>query len=167
MSVSSDNILPNLAIIVAMDSNRLIGKGNRLPWRIPEDLKYFRAKTLGHTVIMGKNTWQSLGKPLDQRTNVVLTHDLSLSLPGVVICHSLGETLGYIGVNEAFVIGGAEIFRLFLPLASRLFITHIEAQLNGDTYFPDYDPNKWEMVFYEKVTSETGYKLSFNEYRRK
>ncbi|HNX36796.1 MAG TPA: dihydrofolate reductase [Candidatus Cloacimonadota bacterium] len=167
MSVSSDNILPNLAIIVAMDSNRLIGKGNRLPWRIPEDLKYFRAKTLGHTVIMGKNTWQSLGKPLDQRTNVVLTHDLSLSLPGVVICHSLGEILEYIGVNEAFVIGGAEIFRLFLPLASRLFITHIEAQLNGDTYFPDYDPNQWEMVFYEKVTSETGYKLSFNEYRRK
>ncbi|MBW6513375.1 MAG: dihydrofolate reductase [Candidatus Syntrophosphaera sp.] len=158
---------PELNIIAAMDRNRLIGKENRMPWNIPEDLAYFRRKTLGHTVIMGKNTWLSLGRTLDRRTNIILTRDRKLSIPGSIICHSPDECLEHCGSGECFVIGGAQVFRLFLPLASGLFITRIDAEFEGDSHFPEFDTDEWDTVFFEAITSKTGYKLTFTEYKRR
>lgn len=157
----------NVSLIWAMDKNRLIGRDNHLPWKIPEDLAWFRSKTLNHTVIMGKNTWLSLGKPLDERTNVILTHDRELIAPGAIICHAPQECLSHCKKEECFVIGGAQIFRLFLPLASRLYVTHIDSEFEGDTYFPELDLKGWQMVFYERKKSRLGYDLTFTEYHRK
>ncbi|MFO8144367.1 MAG: dihydrofolate reductase [Candidatus Syntrophosphaera sp.] len=156
----------NISLIWAMDRNRLIGINNRLPWKIPEDLAWFRSKTLNHTVIMGKNTWFSLGKPLPERTNVILSHDRELSAPGAIVCHDPRECLAYCNQEECFVIGGAQVFKLFLPLASKLYVTIIDAEFEGDTYFPQIDLDQWETLYYERRESRLGYHLTFTEYRR-
>ncbi|HRY83937.1 MAG TPA: dihydrofolate reductase [Candidatus Cloacimonadota bacterium] len=156
-----------LSIIVAMDQNRLIGKDNKLPWRIPEDLAYFRKTTLGHNVIMGKNTWLSLGKALDQRTNIVLSGDPHFDIPGLILVRSLSELEEHLGSQESFIIGGASLFSQFLPVATKLHITRIEARFEGDTWFPDYAEAEWKQVFYERIETSEGLTLSFNEYIRK
>lgn len=158
---------PNISLIAAMDRNRLIGSKNRMPWKIPEDLAYFRKKTLGHTVIMGKNTWLSLGSTLDQRTNIVMTRDTTFSVPGVIVCNEITDVFGHCGDEECFVIGGAQIFKLFLPLAQTLYITKIEAEFEGDTYFPALRQKDWETVFFEVLESKTGYTLQFHTYKRR
>lgn len=158
--------MPNYSIIAALDRNRLIGMDNKLPWRIPEDLAYFRAKTLNHTVIMGRKTWISLGKALDLRTNIVLTRDHSLVYPGIIVVHDITELENYLEEEENFIIGGASIFNQFLPLANRLYLTRIEAEFTGDTYFPDCEEEDWELNFFEQKTSSNGYIISFNEYKR-
>lgn len=154
----------SLSIIAAMDRNRLIGKDNRMPWYIAEDLAYFRSKTLGHSVIMGKNTWHSLGSLLDERTNIVLTRDKEFSYPGLLVCHSLAEVLEYCSEDENFIIGGASIFEQFVPLVSKLYITKIEAEFEGDRYFPELDMQAWEQVFFEQKATKSGYQISFNEF---
>jgi dihydrofolate reductase len=106
--------MPNYSIIAALDRNRLIGMDNKLPWRIPEDLAYFRAKTINHTVIMGRKTWISLGKALDLRTNIVLTRDHSLVLSSIIVVHDITELENYLEEEENFIIGGASIFNQFL-----------------------------------------------------
>lgn len=158
---------PNFAVIVAMDRNNLIGKDNHLPWHITEDLAYFRRKTLDHNIVMGRNTWKSLGKPLELRTNIVLTRDQGFHIPGAIICHSIEEVLTYCGAHPTFVIGGAKIFDQFIPLVGKLYITRIEAEFAGDTYFPAYDEAEWELISFESVQTESGLNLSFNEYARK
>lgn len=150
-----------------MDRNKLIGRQNRMPWHIPQDLQYFRAKTLGHTVLMGKNTWLSLGRGLDQRVNLILTRDRSLFIPGVIICHSLPECLEHCQQDECFVIGGGQVYKLFLPLASKLYLTRIDGEFQGDTHFPDFDLQEWELVFFESKDSASGYTLTFSEYQRR
>lgn len=155
-----------LSIIVAMDRNRLIGKDNHLPWRIAEDLAYFRNKTIGHNVVMGRKTWLSLGKPLDQRTNIVLSRDPHFNYPGVLQARDLDELEELLGSNESFIIGGASVFGLFLPFVTKLYITMIDAVFEGDAWFPDYDQGAWKLVFYEQVTSAGGLSLSFYEFER-
>ena len=150
-----------------MDRNRLIGSQNRLPWNIPEDLAWFKDQTLGHTVIMGKNTWQSLGRALPGRTNVILTRDRRYSIPGALVCHEPEEVLRYCCDEECFVIGGAQLFRLFLPWSSKLVLTRIDAEFSGDTWFPEIDFAAWETTFFETVSSVTGYRLEFTIYARK
>jgi dihydrofolate reductase len=156
-----------ITIIAALDRNNLIGRDNRMPWNIPEDLKYFRAKTLGNAVLMGKKTWLSLGGTLDQRVNFILTRDRDLQVPGAIVCHSPEECLARCSEEECFVIGGGQIFRLFLPLASKLCLTRIDAEFAGDTYFPEFNPSEWELVFYEAIVSSTGFPLAFTEYQRR
>ena len=153
-------------IIAAMDRNRLIGNHNRMPWNIPEDLAFFRAQTLDHTVIMGKNTWLSLGRALDRRTNIIMTHDTSFHIPGTIVCHSVDDCLEHCTFEECFVIGGAQIFSLFLPIASKLLITYIDAEFIGDTWFPEINPDEWTILSLESVKSSTGYNLSFTKYIR-
>ncbi len=157
---------PRFSVIAALDRNNLIGRDNRMPWNIPEDLKYFRAKTLGHTVLMGKNTWLSLGRTLDERVNIILSRDKKLTVPGAIVCHGVPDCLRHCPDDECFVIGGAQIFRLFLPLASKLHLTRIDAEFEGDTHFPAIDPEAWELISFEAVTSVTGFDLAFTEYRR-
>lgn len=167
------NSIPHLAdlklsLIVAIDRNGLIGYQNHIPWRIPEDLAYFREKTLNHTVIMGKNTWMSLGSTLDQRVNIILTHDHNFYVPGAIVCHSVSECLEHCRPeDEVFVIGGSQIFKLFLPLISKMYVTRIDAEFEGDTWFPEINWEEWELIFFEQKKSKTGYMLTFSEYVRK
>jgi dihydrofolate reductase len=128
---------PRLSLIVAVARNGVIGRDNRLPWHIPEDLKRFRARTMGHHIIMGRRTWESIGRPLPGRTSVVVTRDRDYSAPGAKVVHSLAEAVAACaGDDEAFVIGGAEIYREALLHADRLYLTEVLADYPGDVSFP-------------------------------
>ncbi len=134
-----------IALVAAVAANGVIGLQGKLPWRLPADLAFFKRLTLGHTVIMGRRTWQSLGRPLPGRRNVVLTRDPLFSASGCRVAHSAEEAVkGETG--ELFVIGGQEIFRQFLPLAQRLYITHVDAEVPGDAWFPAIDAKEWREV---------------------
>ena len=138
---------PLISLIVAMAQNGVIGRDNALPWRLPEDLKRFRAFTLGKPILMGRKTFESLGRPLPGRTNLVLTRDRSWSAPGVVVVHSVEEALMQAASSdELVVIGGAEIYRLVLPVARRIYLTHVHADVPGDVTFPEFDPTQWADV---------------------
>jgi len=133
--------------MVAMARNGVIGRDNALPWHLPEDLKHFKALTLGKPVLMGRRTFESIGKPLPGRTNLVLTRAACWSSPGTVVVHSLQEALDRAGdVPELAGIGGAEVFRLLLPLASCIHLTRIDADIAGNTRFPPLEPAEWVEV---------------------
>ena len=123
-----------------MARHGVIGKDNGLPWHLPADLKHFKATTLGKPILMGRKTYESIGKPLPGRTNIVLTRDASWSATGTVVVGTMAEALRVAGdAPELAVIGGAEVFRLFLPMARRLHLTRILADFDGDTFFPPLD----------------------------
>jgi dihydrofolate reductase len=135
---------PVISLIVAMAQNGVIGRGNALPWRLPRDLKRFKAFTLGKPILMGRKTFESIGRPLPGRANLVLTRDRSWFAAGVIVVHSVEEALGQAsGSDELVAIGGAEIYRLVLPLARRIYLTHVQADVPGDTFFPAFDPSQW------------------------
>ncbi len=116
---------------------------------------------------MGRKTYLSLGCTLDQRVNVILTRDAEFRVPGAIICHDVAEVLDLCGSEQCFVIGGAQIFRLFLPWATRIYLTRIDAAFEGDTYFPEVDWSDWELVFYETASLESGIQLCFTEYQHR
>lgn len=157
----------NISIIAALDINGLIGKANHLPWKIKEDLEYFRNTTMGHPVVMGKKTWLSIGKPLDGRINIILTRDINFSIPGCIIANSIQQVLEDFSDQELFVIGGEEVFRQFLPFTNKIYLSRIKQAFDGDTYFPEVDWSEWEIVFYEQKTTEAGYDISFEKWDRK
>jgi dihydrofolate reductase len=136
-----------VSLIVAQDERGAIGVGNRLPWRLSSDLKRFKAITMGHAVIMGRKTWESIGKPLPGRTNIVITRRRGFRAPGAQVVSSLEEALDLARAadeNEAFVIGGGDIFALALPLADRLYLTRVHTTvIDADTFFPPYDLSGW------------------------
>lgn len=155
-------IHPRLSIIVAVDEKRAIGKDNRLLWHIPEDLKHFKELTSGHTVIMGENTYHSIGRPLPNRTNVVVTLDESFLVPGCLVAHSLDEALAIARENEKeeiFIIGGASIYRQFLPRVNRLYLTLVSGEHEADTFFPDY--SDFTKVISEEKMDNGEYTFSF------
>lgn len=131
--------MKTLSLIVAMDDNGLIGRDGQLPWRLPEDLKFFRRTTLGKTVLMGRKTWDSLGKPLDGRRNWVLSRDPAFRPEGARVFDDLDAALDAHEDGELMVIGGAALFEATLPLAQRIYLTQVHAQLEGDTWFPSTD----------------------------
>jgi dihydrofolate reductase len=127
-----------------MASNGVIGRDNTLPWHLPEDLRHFKAVTLGKPVLMGRRTFESIGKPLPGRTNLVLTHNRAWHAEGAVTLHSMEEALSRAeGEPDLAGIGGAEIFRLLLPRATRIYLTRVHAEIPGDTVFPSLDPTQW------------------------
>jgi len=128
--------MKNLSLIVAMDEGGLIGRGGQLPWRMPEDLKHFRRLTMGKTLLMGRKTWDSLGKPLEGRRHWVLSRDEAFAPAGCRVFRDLDAALAAHGEGELMVIGGAGLFRATLPLAQRIYLTRIHARLEGDTWFP-------------------------------
>lgn len=132
-----------VSLIVAMDEAGLIGRDGHLPWRLPEDLKHFRRLTLGKTVLMGRKTWQSLGKPLEGRENWVLSRDPEFRAPGGRVFADLPAALAAHAEGELMVIGGAQLYAQALPLAQRLYLTRVHARLEGDTRFPDLDLAAW------------------------
>jgi dihydrofolate reductase len=142
-----------IVLVAAIGENGVIGRDGQMPWRLKSDLRHFRALTLDKPVVMGRRTYESIGRPLDRRTNIVLTRDLSLKVPGGVVASSLDAALAYArrdaekrGVDEIMVIGGGDVFADILPRADRLEITHVHASPEGDSYFPPIDPAVWRMV---------------------
>jgi len=134
-----------ISLIVAMDEQGLIGRDNQLPWHLPADLRYFKQTTMGRPVVMGRKTFESIGKPLPGRRNVIVTRNRSYAAAGCEIIHSLADMPGG-GEDEVFVIGGAELFAAMLPLADRLYLTRIRETFAGDTYFPELNEADWRLV---------------------
>ena len=133
-----------LSIVVAMDENRLIGKGNGLPWHLPADLAFFKKITTGNSILMGRKTYDSIGKTLPNRRNIVITRNPEISITGCEVVDSIEKALSITqDEEEVMVIGGANLFEQFLPDVGRLYITHIKGEFKGDTYFPHYDENDW------------------------
>jgi dihydrofolate reductase len=138
---------PEIAIIVAMAKNRTIGINNTLPWRCPEDLKHFKSLTMGHHMIMGRKTFDSIGKPLPGRITVVVTRDHNLKIEGCLVAHSLQDAIKLCAKDsETFIVGGADIYAQSLPLADTLYITEIQQDMEGDVHFPEFDKNRWSEI---------------------
>lgn len=133
-----------ISLIAAMDRNRVIGKKGTLPWYLPADLRHFKELTTGKPIIMGSTTFASIGKALPNRINIVMTRDSSFVAEGCVIVHSVEEALAAArGCDEVMVIGGAQVFEQFFPRANRMYLTMIDAEINGDVYFPAWNPAEW------------------------
>ena len=155
---------PLISLIVAMAQNGVIGRDNSLPWRLPEDLKRFRSFTLGKPILMGRKTFESIGRPLPERTNLVLTRDRRWYAHGVIVVHSVAEAVSQAAASEELVaIGGAEIYRLLLPLARRMYLTHVHADVPGDITFPEFDPTQWADIdcSSQPADEEHAYPLTF------
>lgn len=143
--------MAKISLIAAMADARVIGKDNQMPWHMPADLKHFKAITLNKPVIMGRNTFESLGKPLPGRRNIVLTRRAHTDMPGCEIAHSIHEALAVAGdVDEIMIIGGAQLYAAALPLATHMYLTFIDTHVAGDTYFPAWDP-----LFWDEISRET------------
>jgi dihydrofolate reductase len=136
----------SVSLIAAVAANRVIGNKGALPWRLPDDMARFKRLTMGHAVIMGHATFASMGKPLHGRRNVVLTRDPALQIPGCDVVHSPDEALAAAGDQEAFIIGGAAIYALFLPRADLMYLTLIDIEVPGETLFPDVRWAEWRIV---------------------
>ncbi|OUS75324.1 dihydrofolate reductase [Paenibacillus sp. MY03] len=138
-----------ITLIAAMDRNRTIGKGNAMPWKLPAEMAFFKANTLGKTVLMGRKTFESLGgKPLPNRRNIVLTRQKDLELPGSEIVHSVEEALRLIPEDEELmIIGGSDIYAQFLPYANKILLTEVETEIiGGDAAFPEFNPKEWRRI---------------------
>ena len=139
-----------VTLVVAVSKNGVIGRAGGLPLRLPADLRHFKATTMGHHVIVGRKTWDSIGKALPGRTWIVVTRDPAFSAPGgVVVARSLSAALDHArgaGEDEAMIAGGGELYRLALPLADRIWLTRVEAEVDGDVTFPPLDPAAWREV---------------------
>ncbi len=154
-----------ISLIAAVAENGVIGREGGLPWRIPEDLKFFKATTLGKPVIMGRKTYQSIGKPLPGRLNIILTRDPAWHAAGVSVAHDLETALRIAqdtGADEAMIIGGADIYEMALPRAGRIYLTRIEREFEGDAMFPLLDPNEWvETARHAKTTEDVPFEYNF------
>jgi dihydrofolate reductase len=143
------------SIIVAVAENNVIGEKNKLPWYLPADLKRFKEITMGHHIIMGRKTYESIGKPLPGRTNIVITRNQNLKIKGVTVVNSLSSAFKIAKENaetEAFVIGGAEIFKEALSKANKIYMTKVKAKIKGDVFFPKINFKDWRVVSREKHT---------------
>lgn len=148
--------------MVAVSRNGVIGRDNQLPWRLPEDLAYFKRVTMGHPILMGRRTYESIGRPLPGRRNLVVTRQEGYEAPGCVVAHSLQEAWREAaGAAEVSIIGGTEIFRETLPIADRIHLTEVEAEVEGDTFFPDFDRSAWRETEVLRHASDERHRYPF------
>jgi dihydrofolate reductase len=154
----------SLSLIVAVAENAVIGRDNALPWHISEDLRYFKQVTSGKTVIMGRKTFQSIGRPLPNRVNIVVTRDPAFQAEGVTTANSLDDALSKAGGGEAMVIGGSSLFKEALPRADRFYLTEIHRAYEGDVQFPNWDRNPWREVSRRSVEGDPA--ISFVVFER-
>ncbi len=146
-----------VSLIVAMAENRVIGRHGGLPWHIPGDLRFFRQQTLGKPIVMGRKTWESLGRPLPGRANIVITRDPTYRAEGAYVVHSLDQALDQarnLGDGEIMIIGGAEIYRLAMPLADRIYLTEVKLRPKGDAYLDGFDRAAWRQIWTRQVPVE-------------
>ena len=140
-----------ISIIAAMGKNKVIGKNNSLPWKLPADMKHFKELTAGKPIIMGRKTFESLGKPLPKRTNIIITRDQNYKAEGCIVVHSIEEALKAAEKHEeVMIIGGSQIYKEFLPRANKMYLTLIDVDFEGDAYFPEYKIEEWEETAYEQ-----------------
>lgn len=161
-----------LKILVAFDENRVIGKNNALIWHLPADLKRFKALTTGHVIIMGRKTFESIGRPLPNRTTIVISRQQDLKIEGVILAHSVEEAIlkaKSISRDDIFIVGGAEIYQLSLPFADQILVTQLHDIFEGDAFFPEISPAIWEVAEQERgITDEqNAYQFSYITYTRK
>lgn len=157
----------HLTLIVAYASNRVIGRDNSLPWKLPGDLAHFKRTTLGHPIIMGRKTWESLGRPLPGRTNIVVTRQADYAAAGAVVAASLQAALDACPKDaNPFVIGGAQLYTLALPSADRIVATEVHAQVDGDAWFPELPINQWQETGRQPQPEENGLRYDFVTYER-
>ncbi|MBT7407667.1 MAG: dihydrofolate reductase [Nitrosomonadales bacterium] len=159
--------MKKITIIVAVSENLVIGHRNTLPWHISEDLKNFKKITLNHSVIMGRKTFESIGKPLKYRRNIVISRNKNLQISGVEIASSLDDAICLTKAeDEVFIIGGEQIYEIALPIATNMFITKVHSTIEGDAFFPNFDENQWKKLTQNDLESEEGIKFSFISYER-
>ncbi|MDX9875059.1 MAG: dihydrofolate reductase [Spongiibacteraceae bacterium] len=164
-----------LALIVAVARNGVIGWNNALPWHLPGELAYFKERTWGRPIVMGRKTFESIGRPLPGRTNIVVTRDVSFLPAGVEVYHSTDEALARAdavairdGVTEIMVIGGAQLFKELLPVTAAIYYTRVEADVEGDVFFPDWDSSQWDATLLKSVAgSAEAPAYTLLEYRRR
>jgi len=151
-----------ISIIVAMARNRVIGADGRIPWHLPEELKQFKRLTLGHHIIMGRKTWESIGRLLPGRTSVIVTRQRGYRVPGAKVAHSLDEAIAACGPDdEIFVIGGAELYAQALGRAGRLYLTTVEAEVAGDTRMPEFAASDWREVAAQSFAPDERHRYPF------
>lgn len=159
-----------VSLIAAMAENRVIGRADALPWHLPRDMRHFKRLTVGHTVVMGRRTFETLPAPLSDRRNVVLTRDPAYRRSGVDVVHTLDAALAAAaGSDEVFVAGGAAIYRLALPVADRIHLTVVHATVPGDTDFPDFSMEEWRLVEDLRFAADArhAFACSFRRYERR
>lgn len=137
---------PTLALLVAASTNDIIGIDGRLPWHLPDDLAHFKRLTTGHTIVMGRKTFDSIGRPLPHRQNIVLTRDPRWQAPGVGVAHTLDQAIAAATSPDIFIIGGAQVYWLAMPRAHRLYLTRVHVELAGDASFTGFDPAQWRLI---------------------
>ena len=159
--------MKKISIIVAMSDNYVIGLKNKLPWHISADLKNFKNITLGNPIIMGRKTYDSIGKPLKARDNIVISRDNSLKIDGVEVVDSLEKAIFMTAeAPVTFIIGGEQIYQIALPIATHMYVTKVEGNFEGDAYFPDYNQEEWREVGREDLITDDNLKFSFLKYER-
>lgn len=162
--------LPRVTLIVAVARNGVIGRNGKLPWRLPEDLAFFKRTTMGSPIIMGRRTWESIGRPLPGRRNIVVSRSNEFTAPGAEVAADLDAALALCaGTAEAFVIGGAQLYAVALPRAQRLVITEIDADFEGDTYWPSIDKAQWQETSreHQPPSRQRAFALDFVTYERR
>ena len=158
-----------ITLIVAAAENNAIGKDNKMLWHLPNDFKYFKKNTLEHSVVMGRKTYESIGKPLPDRRNILLTRDLRYSNEDVDVANSIQEVINYCrDEREIFIIGGAEIYKQTLPLANRILLTRVHTTIDGDAFFPELLDHQWKLVSEEKHEKDEkhAFDYTFEVYER-
>lgn len=154
-----------IAYVVAMDDNRLIGRDNDLPWRLPDDMRWFREKTIGKPCVMGRKTYDSLParfRPLPGRLNIVVTRNREYEAPGAVVVHSVEDALTAAGeVEEIIIVGGADLFRRLLPVVDRLYLTRVHGTAVGDVYFPEYNADEWRETYRQEHPADERHAMAF------
>lgn len=157
-----------VALIVAVSQNHVIGRDNQLPWHLPEDLQYFKSVTMGKPILMGRKTYDSIGRPLPGRANIVITRDPNWSAEGVIAVNSLEDAIaaGYeackaADCDEIMIIGGAQIYQDSLPIADKLYLTMVEAEIEGDAFFPEIDRDQWQKVSEKSPSAVDKYPYRF------
>jgi len=159
-----------ISIIAAMAANRAIGIENRLPWNLPEDLKRFKALTMNHHIVMGRKTYDSIGKPLPGRNTVIVTRNVDYAVPGCIAANSIDAalTVSY-GDEEVFFVGGADLYRQALPIANRIYLTEIQRVFDGDAFFPEYDTSQWNETSRERhrTAGDNSFEYHYVIYDRK
>lgn len=154
---------PRLNLIAALAKNRVIGIENRLPWKLPEDLAHFKALTIGHPILMGRKTFESLGRPLPGRRNIVITRNADYAPVGCEIAPSIPAAIDLCeGAQEIFFIGGAELYKQVLPLVDRMYLTEVQIEAQGDAWFPEFDIKAFREQSREAHTGEKGDRLRFD-----
>lgn len=160
-----------ISAIAAISSNRVIGKDNQIPWYLPADFRFFKQTTLNHHILMGRKNYQAIGKPLPKRTNVVITRDPFFVSTGCVVVHSIEAAIQVAhenGEDEAFIIGGGQIYEQAMPFVDKIYLTEIELEVDGDVFFPELDPNIWivESEEYHEPDEKNAFAFTIRVFQR-